>query len=106
MGILDDVRKFFGGKSITGGSAPTRPAPSQHGVEPSRPPGSGSTHVEEAGAQWESSATSPPGFSHAASPAVQVLTQGPLTDLKRISKYLASAGVESQLLMPPGGCGT
>ena len=39
-------------------------------------------------------------------PPVTILTQGPLTDLKRMSRYLASTGIESQLVMPPGGCGT
>lgn len=39
-------------------------------------------------------------------PPVAVLSKGSITDLKRMSKFLASVGVESQLVMPPGGCGT
>ena len=98
MGILDDVRRLFGGKPITGG------ARAGHREVGNVPPGpletdSGETH-------WSSSATEPPSFAAPETPAVQVLTQGPLTDLKRVSKYLASIGVSSHLLRPPGGCGT
>lgn len=39
-------------------------------------------------------------------PPVQVLMEGGLADLKRISKHLSSVGVESQIVMPPGGCNT
>ncbi len=39
-------------------------------------------------------------------PPVQVLMEGGLADLKKISKHLSSVGVESQIVMPPGGCNT
>jgi len=107
MGILDDVRRFLGGKPITGGTrAGHRETGSAHREAGSAHPNPAAGEGGET--QWNSSATAPPTYGGAAEtpPAVQVLSQGPLTDLKRLAKYLAAAGVESHLLMPPGGCGT
>lgn len=130
MGILDDVRRLLGGRPITGNAAP------RAGVAQPLHPSAGEERTAEDGPdapRWESTATAPPSFAgsdssstpggrsvalsggaHSSHPgasvsptrAVQVLTQGPLTDLKRIAKYLTSVGIDSQLIMPPGGCGT
>lgn len=96
MGLWDDLRRFVGGKPVLG---PAEASPNAPAAAATR-----STFPSEPGA--DARATPAASGAPGEAPAVQVLVQGPLTDLKRTARYLASVGVESQLIMPPGGCGT
>lgn len=118
MGLWDDLRKLVGGKPVLGPSGTAAVArPTSHppkealATESGMAGGEAGSHTASHHAATSPGATAPhaPGAApHAPGelPAVQVLLQGPLTDLKRTTRFLASVGIESQIIMPPGGCGT
>ena len=121
MGFLDDLRRLLGGKSILGGPPANVGATRDAGTGPQSAatdtadacsldgdfvPGSSGGSCCSTGPSEPQIQPSRSKWDGATTPAVQVLTQGPINDLKRIAKFLTSLGIESQLVMPPGGCGT